>query len=92
MIKLTLLIGFALAAFFKFRVLPDMRAHRGIKKMDSDHLGNYDLDGVSYDPAKNKVVVVGDSQAPEPGEHVVIVGEVVALHAPEQAQQRNLGA
>ncbi len=89
---LSLLVGLSLAAFVKFRVLPDIRAHRGTKKMDDDQSGNYDLDGVSYDPESYVVVVTGDAQAPTPVPEVKIVEAVVTMHAPVQPKKRSIGA
>lgn len=89
--SLSLLLGLSLAAFFKFRFLPELRAQRGTKKMDGDSHGNYDLDGVSYDPASHNVVVVGDGQAPEPKAKTGATKKVVNLHAPEQPRQRSVG-
>jgi hypothetical protein len=42
------------------------KAHIGAKKMVPDFVGNYDLDGVSYDAHDKKVVVGSDSRVKEP--------------------------
>jgi hypothetical protein len=91
-LKLSIFLGFSLTAFVVFRVLPEIRAHRNARKMEPDNLGNYDLDGVSYDPEAHTVVVTGDSQAPEPVPDLVVVEEVVTLHAPEEPRERSVGA
>lgn len=41
-------------------------AQKGTKKMVPDFVGNYDLDGVSYDPQAKKVVVGSDARTKEP--------------------------
>ena len=92
--SLSLMVGLSAvaAALLKLRVLPDLRAHRATKSMDTDNHGNYDLDGVSYDPRTYSVIVTGDGQAPSPVAEVLIVGEVVSLHAPEEPRKRNVSA
>lgn len=87
---LTWLVGLSVLAFVRFRVIPDLRAQRGTKRMDTDQHGNYDLDGVSYDPANFCVVAGGDGHAPEPVE--AQVEKVVDLHAPAEPKSRSVTA
>jgi hypothetical protein len=42
------------------------KAHRATKEMVPDYVGNYDLDGVSYDAGHKKVVVSSDARAHKP--------------------------
>lgn len=88
--KLSFVLGSILTAWGLLRVLPDIRHHRSVRKMHPDNHGNYDLDGVSYDPYSRNVVVTGDGLAPEP--HREMVDEVVQLHAPEEPRKRSVGA
>lgn len=89
---LNIFLGLSLIAFLRLRILPDIRAHRGTKKMESDSQGNYDLDGVSYDPDTYNVVVTGDGQAPAPVAEVKVVEAVVTMHAPEEPKKRSITA
>jgi hypothetical protein len=79
--KLSFFVGCSLAAWVTLRVLPEIRAHRRVMRdMPPDNLGNYDLDGVSYDPGSHTVVVAADAAAPAPEEHILLVDEVIRLH------------
>ncbi|MGZ3695063.1 MAG: hypothetical protein ACXWQO_12995 [Bdellovibrionota bacterium] len=42
------------------------KAHLGAKKMVPDFVGNYDIDGVSYDENSKKVIVGSDGRVKEP--------------------------
>ena len=90
MLRLTLAFGTALGAFWFLRVLPEIRAQRSVRRMQPDHEGNYDLDGVSYDPVMRNTVVTGDGRVAEPQR--TRVEEVVTLHAPEASKPRDLTA
>lgn len=91
--KLSFFVGCSIAAWIYFRVLPEMRAHRSVKNdMEPDQTGNYDLDGVSYDPSSHNVVAAGDGTIAEPVAEIAIVEEVVSLHAPEKEKPRDVVA
>ncbi|MGE3263024.1 MAG: hypothetical protein AB7K68_14680 [Bacteriovoracia bacterium] len=55
------------------------KAYAGVKKMEPDYAGNYDIDGVSYDSHDKKVVVGSDSRVKAPsltsGRHQIECGE-----------------
>lgn len=60
--------------------------HDGSQRTIPDHEGNYDIDGVSFDPApqlgeSSHVVVSGDSQASDPEADRASVRKVVGLHS-----------
>ena len=80
--RLSFIVGGALVAYFALRVLPDLKAHRGRKKMSTDYQGNYDLDGVSYDPQSHIVAVAGDNRIPDPITEAHVAQDVVDMHAP----------
>ncbi|HEY8278701.1 MAG TPA: hypothetical protein VIH99_03710 [Bdellovibrionota bacterium] len=87
--RISLFVGLSLAAFVRYRVLPEVRAHRDTRRMIPDNLGNYDLDGVSYDPASFQVVVSGDSAIKDPSlpaEEAAMV-EVVEMNAPDRLRR-----
>ena len=90
--KLSFFAGFSFLAYVIMRAVPEMRAHRSTKKMHTDNEGNYDLDGVSYDPHSHIVAVTGDNRIPDPLSEAGVVNEVVALHAPEEPKQRSVSA
>jgi hypothetical protein len=44
----------------------DRGVRRSTKQMATDSHGNYDLDGVSYDPYSHAVAVTGDARIRDP--------------------------
>lgn len=79
---MSLLFGMIAAGVLIDRARLAMKAKAGVKKMVPDFVGNYDLDGVSYDSHDKKVVVGSDSRVKEPcatsGLHQVECAEKLA--------------
>ncbi|MGZ3652402.1 MAG: hypothetical protein ACXVB9_00155 [Bdellovibrionota bacterium] len=90
--KITFFAGCSFLAYLLVRAIPEMRAHRSTRKMDSDNAGNYDLDGVSYDPHSHIVAVTGDDRIPDPNPDASMAAEVVALHTPVETLSRGATA
>jgi hypothetical protein len=90
--KLSFFAGCSYLVYLAFDAAREARAHRSTKKMDTDFDGNYDLDGVSYDPHSHTVAVTGDNRIPSPLAETTITLEVVALNTPSEPKQRAVGA
>ena len=90
--KMTFFAGCSYLVYLAFDAAREARAHRSTKMMDTDNHGNYDLDGVSYDPHSHIVAVTGDNRIPDPLAETKITQEVVALHAPEEPKKRSVVA
>lgn len=90
--KLTFFAGCSYLLVLAVQSLRDIRTHRATKKMDADSYGNYDLDGVSYDPHSHTVAVTGDDRIPDPVVEAMITEEVVALHAPDELKRHSIVA
>jgi len=90
--KWTFLMGSSYLLYLAMQSLRDMRAHRATKEMEPDSNGNYDMDGVSYDPHSHTVAVMGDHRIPDPVAETEITREVVALQVPQEPKPHGVVA
>lgn len=85
-----LFMGLFVGAVLADRARLARKAHKATKEMVPDYVGNYDIDGVSYDASHKKVVVGSDGHARKPnankGVHQIELAEKFAgLDSPKQA-------
>jgi len=72
-------LGFSAA--FLWSLNSQWRRHAGRHETIPDHSGNYDIDGVSYDPSSSQVIVSSDARAPDPHSDKDSNEKVVDLHS-----------
>lgn len=85
---LTRALGFVLVAYAARRFWLRVRAVHGQREMLPDRFGNYDLDGVSYDPLDYRVVVSGDGHIPKTETEMASEEEIRRLLEIEDAHRR----
>jgi hypothetical protein len=78
---------FSLAGYGAYRLAKGRRSKKMGELTIPDQEGNYDIDGVSYDPHARMVDVSGDHRIPSP--RTAHAKEVVALHGTESPGARS---